>query len=52
MSDVEMLCETLGITPEDIVERFSDVVELHQEDLRDVFDITLEDEEEDYENYD
>ena len=51
LCDVELLCEVLGITSEDIVERFADLVELHQETLRDAFDITLDTEEEDFESY-
>ena len=51
LTDVELLCEVLGITPEDIVERFHDLVELHQEVLRDTFDINSDMDEEDFEDY-
>jgi len=42
MSDVEMLCEVLELEPEDILERFSDIVETKQAELRDVFDVDLD----------
>jgi len=39
LADVELLCEIMDITSEDILERFSDLAELHQEDLREIFDV-------------
>ena len=46
LTDPSELCELLGITSEDILERFSDVVEEKSGVLREIFDVDLELEEE------
>jgi len=52
MADPVLLCDLLGITSEDIIERFEDILEERMDYLREVFDIDLEEElslEEEYE---
>ena len=52
LADPVLLCDLLGITSEDIIERFEDILEEKMDDLREVFDIDLEEElglEEEYE---
>ena len=46
LTDPSELCELLDITSEDILERFSDVVEEKSGVLREIFDVDLELEEE------
>ena len=46
LTDPSELCELLDITSEDILERFSEVVEEKSGVLREIFDIDLELEEE------
>jgi len=46
LTDPSELCELLGITSEDILERFSEVVEEKSGVLREIFDVDLELEEE------
>ena len=41
LTDPSELCELLGITSEDILERFSDVVEEKSGVLREIFDIDV-----------
>ena len=33
LSEVELLCDILGITSEDIIERFEDVVQMHLDEM-------------------
>ena len=46
LTDPSELCELLGITSEDILERFSEVVEEKSGVLREIYDVDLELEEE------
>ena len=46
LTDPSELCELLDITSEDILERFSEVVEEKSGVLREIFDVDLELEEE------
>lgn len=41
LSDPPYLCEVLEITSEDILERFSDLVEQKNDVLREIFDVDL-----------
>ena len=41
LSDPPYLCEVLEITSEDILERFSDLVEQKDDVLREIFDVDL-----------
>jgi|TARA_R110002020_G_scaffold132967_5_gene296809 hypothetical protein len=42
VSDPPLLCELLGLNSEDILERFSDVLEDRIEVLREIYDIDFE----------
>ena len=46
ITDPEFLCDFLGITSEDILERFDDVVDNNMEELREEFDVDIDAEEE------
>ena len=42
MADPSLLCEILDLESEDIIERFEDVIEDRMDDLREVFDIDID----------
>ena len=42
LAEPSFLCEVLNITTEDIIERFSDLVEDNEEELREIFDVDTE----------
>ena len=44
MADPILLCEVLGITSQDIVERFEDYLDENMEELREVFDVDFDEE--------
>lgn len=43
LSDASLLCDVLNISPEDIIERFEDVIEDNIEELREAFDVDFQD---------
>lgn len=45
--DVCLLCDVLDIDVEDILAAFPDKIESHMEELKDLFDVDVEDEEDD-----
>ena len=47
ITDPDFLCDFLDITSEDILERFEDIVESYLDELREEFDVDIEEEEED-----
>jgi len=43
MADAALLCEILDIDSEDLLERFSDLIDEHTEEgLREIFDVDME----------
>lgn len=42
LTDPPFLCEIMNIETEDIIERFSDLIEDNIEELRDIFDIDID----------
>lgn len=42
MADPSLLCEILDLETEDIIERFEDVIEDRIDDLREVFDVDID----------
>tara|TARA_B100001250_G_C19729318_1_gene757651 strand:+ start:593 stop:781 length:189 start_codon:yes stop_codon:yes gene_type:complete len=42
LAEPSFLCEVLNITTEDIIERFNDLVEDKEEELREIFDVDTE----------
>ena len=43
LAEPSFLCEVLAITSEDIIERFGELIEDNEEELREIFDIDLSD---------
>lgn len=41
LAEPSFLCEVLNITSEDIIERFHDLVEDNENELREIFDVEL-----------
>ena len=41
MTEPSFLCEILDITNEDIIERFGDLIEENEEELREIFDVDI-----------
>jgi hypothetical protein len=42
LSDASLLCEILGIEPEDIIDRFHDLIEDNLSELRSIFDVDMD----------
>tara|TARA_R110002072_G_scaffold118073_4_gene249304 strand:- start:2307 stop:2510 length:204 start_codon:yes stop_codon:yes gene_type:complete len=41
LAEPSLLCEILDITNEDIIERFGDLIEENEEELREIFDVDI-----------
>ena len=41
LTEPSFLCEILDITNEDIIERFGDLIEENEEELREIFDVDI-----------
>lgn len=42
LAEPSFLCEVLNITTEDIIERFSDLIDDNEDELREIFDVDTE----------